>query len=340
MKIIGLGCLLFLLFSCHQKTKQKGVETNNEITIAFGSCNNQHLPNHLWKEIAKSNPDVFIWGGDIIYSDTEEMSVMQQNYTLQKQDTAYQNFIKNRDVLGTWDDHDYGMNDGGNQYAKKDSVQQFFLDFFDVPKDSPRRQQKGIYFSKDYKIDNNSLKIIVLDTRFFRDDLTPDTTGVKRYLPNYKSSATMLGQQQWAWLKKELYSSKANFNIIVSSIQFLSNQHGFESWGNLPLETQKMKNLIINSKAKGVIFLSGDRHIAEISKDTLARLPYPLIDVTSSGLTHSYTSFKEEPNPYRISKVINQKNFGIINCNVKENSVQIEIRGEQNKLFASYNQKY
>jgi alkaline phosphatase D len=107
--------LLFLIFIACNKTEKK----ENNFIIAFGSCNNQVLENTLWSEIEKNNPSVWVWGGDIIYSDTEDMAFMEQNYNLQKNDSSYSNFIKNIDALGTWDDHDYGVNDGGFEYSKK-----------------------------------------------------------------------------------------------------------------------------------------------------------------------------------------------------------------------------
>ena len=76
----------------------------------------------------------------------------------------------------------------------------------------------------------------------------------------------MLGETQWNWLKNELKTSRANYNIIVSSIQFLSAEHGFESWGTMPNEVKKMENLLKETNAKNTIILSGDRHISEFSR--------------------------------------------------------------------------
>jgi alkaline phosphatase D len=126
----------------------------------------------------------------------------------------------------------------------------------------------------------------------------------------------------------------------MSSVQFLSFEHGFESWGTMPHEVKKFKELIASSKAKGVIFLSGDRHIAEISIDSIPNISYPLIDITSSGLTHSYTSFSGEFNPYRVDNVVSEKNFGILKFDFKNNTVKMEIRGENNILYETYSQKY
>ena len=336
---ILLICILIFL-SCQQKKEPDRDPIKKDYLIAFGSCNNQNLPNTLWKEILKNNPNIFIWGGDVMYCDTDDMQFMKKNYEQQKKDSSYQDFIKKVPVIGTWDDHDYGENDGGSSYAKKDSVQSLFLDFFDIDSKDKRRSQKGIYFSKDINLEKNAIKILVLDTRYFRSDLTMDATKVKRYIPNKYGKGTMLGEIQWKWLENELQNSKADFNIIVSSVQFLSKEHGFETWGNMPHEADKMKEIISSSKAKGVIILSGDRHIAEISKDRLANSAYPIIDITSSGMTHSYTNFQGEPNVYRLGNVVAQKNFGILHFNFENNAVLMEIRGENNVLYESYFQKY
>ena len=140
---------LFLLYAL----TLLGCTEKNDFVLSFGSCNNQNVQNNLWSPILSHDPDVFIWGGDIIYSDTEDMSFMAKNYHKMKRDSSYVHFKKQVPILGTWDDHDYGLNDGGVHYSQKDSVQQLFLDFFDIPVDDPRRTQKGIYYAQNFEID-------------------------------------------------------------------------------------------------------------------------------------------------------------------------------------------
>jgi len=340
--ITFITILAFLGCQTKKETIVKDTKTKPtaSFTISFGSCNNQAIQNKMWRQIVKNKPDIWIWGGDVIYCDTQDMAFMKQNYTKQKTDTAYQTFLKKVPVIGTWDDHDYGINDGGKENVKKDSVKQLFLDFLDVPINDVRRHRKGVYFSKNYNLGKHLIKVIVLDTRYFRTKLTKDPTGKKRYIHNKYSEGTILGKKQWQWLKQQLDSSKADFNIIESSIQVLAYQHGFETWGNMPGEVDKLKKIIANSKAKGVIILSGDRHIAEISQTKLPNMNYPLIDITSSGLTHSYTAFSGEPNKYLISKVISKKNFGLLKFDFKNNKVTFEIRGLNNKLYLTHTQQY
>ena len=120
----------------------------------------------------------------------------------------------------------------------------------------------------------------------------------------------------------------------------LSHEHGYETWGNMPNEVEKLKSLIINSKAKRVLILSGDRHISEISAINLVGLDYSLYDFTSSGLTHTYETYKFEPNEYRKSKVITTKNFGLLKFDLQSNTVFMELRGLENALLESMVQKY
>ncbi len=332
----------FLIFSCKQtNVKRKSVSNfKSDMTISFGSCNNQRIQNVLFDEILKNKPEVFIWGGDVIYSDTDDVKILEENYHKFESDTVYQNFKSKTKVIGTWDDHDYALNDGGFENPIKKEAQQLFLDFLDVPTNDVRRNREGVYYSELLKKDSFTVKIIVLDTRYFRTKLTKDGTGKKRYVPNQYGEGTMLGAQQWQWLENELATSKANFNIIVSSIQFLSNQHGFETWGTMPHEVDKLERLIVKNKTKNTIILSGDRHIAEISSKNIGAYHTSLIDFTSSGMTHAYASFHGENNPYRVTDVVSEINFGLLKFDFDNNTVLFEIRGKNNNLLESFVQRY
>lgn len=45
-------------------------------------------------------------------------------------------------VIGVWDDHDYGINDGSKDFSKKHVTREIFLDFIEEPAKSPRRLHK------------------------------------------------------------------------------------------------------------------------------------------------------------------------------------------------------
>src|SRR5687768_2005085 len=115
--------------------------------IGFGSCAFQNDPQPVWGAVQKSKPDLFLLNGDNIYGDTEDMAVMREKYDRLAKVPAFDKLRKKIPILGTWDDHDYGRNDAGLEFPVKKQSQQVFLDFFGVPKDSPRRKQEGVYSS-------------------------------------------------------------------------------------------------------------------------------------------------------------------------------------------------
>ncbi len=335
-KYFSIYILLWIFVSCGSSSnvKQDGAA---DFTIAFGSCNRQDEPQPLWNAILQNDPDVFLWGGDNIYSDTDVPAQMKADYAKQKENVGYQKLLNSVKVLGTWDDHDYGLNDGGKEWHFKEESEQIFLDFFDVPANSPRRDREGVYSSENFVPHGRKIKVILLDTRYFRSLLKESPDPSKKYGP---SEGTVLGEAQWKWLKKELTNNDADYNIILSSIQVLSGEHGFETWGNFPSEVEKLKELLVSSKAKNVIILSGDRHISEFSKAEIAGLNYPLMDFTSSGLTHTYEEFSGEYNPYRVGEVVKKKSFGILKFNFSDAEVELEMRGKNNELFQDYTLKF
>ncbi|PHR95820.1 MAG: alkaline phosphatase [Leeuwenhoekiella sp.] len=330
---ILLFCVLVFQTLCAQN------EESGTFKILFGSCNRTELPNPFWDQMSAAEADVFIWGGDAIYADTRNMRKMKRMYNAQKNIPEYKAFAESIPVMGTWDDHDYGLNDAGAEYAEKQKSQQLFLDFIGIPEDAETRQTEGVYTSKDFKVSGKTIKLIVLDTRYFRSSLKRATDPEKRYAPSTDTTTTMLGKEQWAWLENEL-SEAADFTVIMSSVQFLSNEHGFETWGNFPHEATRFERLIKESNSKAIIFSSGDRHIAEFSKKELPGLEYPLIDFTSSGLTHTYTSFDGEPNAHRVGEVVTRKNYGLIAIDLITKEVDFKIMGENNQVLQALTRDY
>ena len=334
-------CLLFLAVACKvKKTPPPNKAEKSDFTIAFGSCNKHTSTNFLWEDIIAQNPSIWVWGGDIVYADTDDMNKLRSAYAAQNEVAAYRALKAKVPIIGTWDDHDYGLNDGGEEFTAKKESQKELLDFLGVATDSPRRVQEGVYAAHDYELPKGTVKIIVLDTRYFRTPVTPDTETKKRLKPNTYGEGTILGATQWRWLEHTLQASKADFNVIVSSIQFLSDQHGFECWGNFPHEADRLKKMIVDTKANGVVILSGDRHISEFSRTAIENGSYPLIDFTSSGLTHAYSKFDGEPNPFRVGEVVSQESFGVLQFDFEKKQVLFKIIGDQGAILEVLQQTY
>ncbi len=330
--------LLFLIsFSFIYKSNSQDytfdVPEKETLVITFGSCNKQDKPQPLWDDIMAHNPDLFLFLGDNIYGDTQDMTLLEQKYNIQKQQPDYLKFQKNTNIVGVWDDHDYGKNDAGKEYLMKKESQGLLLDFFDVSENSPLRERKGTYSSSLINWNGKKIKILLLDARYHRDQLEKKD---RIYVPN--KLGTILGDEQWRWLAEELSDNSIDLYLIASGIQFIAEDHPYEKWANFPNERERLFDLIADKKPKGVLMLSGDRHIAEISKQKWKGLKYPLFDITSSGLTHTWSGSgtPEEYNQHRVGELIAQLNYGVLEISLKKAgdlSISAQVRGDDQIIY-------
>ena len=138
--------------------------------IAFGSCQSPHKrpPSSPWPFIAAHHPQLFVWAGDVTYSKGNDLEALRRAYAAIPEE--YREFARGRAVVGTWDDHDYGQNDGGEHVPDRNARRDLFLDFLNVSKESPRRMRRGVYASHDFGSGNESVRVILLDTRYDRSN--------------------------------------------------------------------------------------------------------------------------------------------------------------------------
>ncbi len=296
--------------------------------IVFGSCLN--LTEHPMLDQAATLPmKLFLFMGDNIYADTEDMAVMRAKYQTLSQSTFLQSVRAKAQILATWDDHDFGLNDGGADYPKRRESQKEFLDWMLVPASSTLRSQEGVYQSRRFGPEGKRIQVILLDTRYFRSPLkrVPKEQGAQGgvAVPHIDTSTTILGSAQWQWLENALKQT-AEIRLIVSSIQFAAEPSGSESWANFPHEQKRLVDLIANTRANGVIFLSGDRHWCEFSALTEG-VPYPLYDFTASSMTQEHQRGTPTPNKNRLlPKTFHQPNVGTLHVDWKLNDPILTFR--------------
>ena len=330
-----LAALLLLAFA----PALRGEEPPKPLArIAFGSCADQDKPLPVFDTIAATKPELLLLIGDNIYADLDRMrkvtpEVIKEKYDALGKLPGYQKLKAACPIMATWDDHDLGKNDAGAEYPLKDESQKLFLDFFEAKPDDPRRTQKGVYTSAIYGPAGKRVQVLMLDTRYHRTapkkaPFDPKTR-IAGYLPNTDPDATVLGAEQWKWLEGEL-KKPAEVRLLVSSIQVISEDHPFEKWANFPNERAKLYSLLKSTGASGVVILSGDRHLAEISLDTKA-VGYPLYDITSSGLNQGSKNWREpEANRNRVAAMPYGDNFGmvLIDWSGDDPKLKLQVRDE------------
>jgi alkaline phosphatase D len=299
--------------------------------LAIGSCIDQERPQPIWDAILADPPDVFVFGGDNVYASTPPWSrdKLERAYSRLAGTPGFARVRARVPHLAIWDDHDYGLNDGGVEFVHKQSSKEAFLAFWGLPPDDPRRTREGLYHAVRLGPPGRQVQIILLDCRWFRSPLRrtdrPMAPGAERYLPDPDPAKTMLGETQWRWLEQQLRQS-ADLRLVVSGVQVLAEGHGWECWGNLPHEKARLLDLVHQTRAGAVVFLSGDRHIGAFYRHQGAGR-YSLHEMTSSGMTHAWAQ-AAEAGPNRIGDLVRSNHFGSIEIDWETRAIRLALKDE------------
>ena len=311
--------------------------TQEILTLGFGSCLHQDRSMAILKTIEKKELDLFMFIGDNVYGDQKDGELDKLIRTYKQQYNNLENFLKNVSTEFIWDDHDFGLNDGGSDYRYKDRAKELFLETWKIPSQDPRRLRDGLYFDK--MIEKNGLKVhlIFLDNRTFKSEwkLTDEFNkeGKERYVKDFDPDKTLLGKKQWQWLKDKL-NEDSNIKIILSSLQILSLGHGWESWDKLPLERERLFNLIDESDVSNLFILSGDRHRGGFYRFKTDD-NNDIYEFTSSSLNLPIPFNTEEKGPLRIGSTYRKANFGVVR--IFEDKVVMELTSNKGKVVNSLN---
>ena len=296
------------------------------IKIGLGSCLDQDYPQPIWQSIKDEDLNYFIFLGDNVYGDTPSGSLRKMKSAYDKQKKVLPDFLDDISIFSIWDDHDFGINDGGADYRFKRQAQELYIDFWEIPKEDDRSNRDGIYFSKNEIFFDKKFKFIFLDTRFFRSKLKGKKSN---YVENIEPDATILGDDQWIWLENEL-KNDFDFLFIFSSIQIIATDHRFEKWSNFPNERVKLFELLEQFNDK-TMFFSGDRHRAGIYRKN------GIIEVTSSSMNKP-GSFSNETDNYLIGKTYPQENYSVLE--IFENTIKINIKDVNGNNLDTVEHKY
>ena len=116
---------------------------------------------------------------------------------------------------------------------------------------------------------------------------------------------------------------------MVSSIQILATNHGFEKWSNFPHEKERLLSLIKESK-KPVILVSGDRHKGAIYKQD------NLYELTTSSLNKPLPGWLEtiwkETDPLILGTMHYNMNYGVIRIE-SSGVISVELKGKEGEIL-------
>ncbi len=298
----------------------------DSVKFGLGSCLDQDYPQPIWNSIEKEELDYFIFLGDNVYGDSRFGNLRKMKRAYDKQKKVLPSFLKDLEVYAIWDDHDFGINDGGSDYKNKIDAEKLFLDFWEISQNDPRHKREGIYFSTEKIFFDKKFKLIFLDTRFFRSKLLEEK-GV--YISNTKDNATILGKNQWQWLIDEL-NTEFDFLIIFSSIQIIPMDHPYEKWSNFPNERNKLLGVLNKFRDKTILF-SGDRHRSGIYKKD------GIFEITASSLNKPGSTFNET-DKFLIGETYPEANYALFE--ISGNQIEVQIKNINGEILNSIDLNY
>lgn len=244
----------------------------------------------MWPHMKSRKPSAFVWVGDAIYADDFEWTPAAERKSIKDalkrrvkeaqpedlerlyqgllRNAGYQSYIQDNElIIGTFDDHDYGRNNGDRTYKYKRESAMLFVNFiqksnrkssgFDVM-EKRAASGKGLYgvkvldfgrppgeqvltdqeagldsdaipeWSSSLSLSSKTVAIFVLDCR---SNKTPWPN--RSFLGPSTSNGDFLGEEQWQWLEEGLRRSTASVNIVVQGLQVHAD-HMFD--GNIAEE--------------------------------------------------------------------------------------------------------
>jgi len=267
----------------------------------------------IFESIHKKRPDAMIWLGDNTYyrePDWNSRTGMIYRYTHTRSLPELQPLLGSTHHYAIWDDHDFGPNDSDRSFWNKYMALDVFKLFWSNPSYGVNGEP-GVTSQFTW----GDVDVFLLDNRFFRS-------------PNNRKTGnrTIMGKAQLEWLIDALSYSKASFKIVAIGGQVLNPVAKFETYATFPEERQYLIDEITKNDISGVIFISGDRHHAELTK--LERQnTYPLYDITTSPLTSGpHIGAADEPNKLREKgTLVMERNFAILTFTGKSANRQLII---------------
>ena len=217
-------------------------------TFAFtADMEERYRPFRLFDVIDSTQPHFFLHLGDTVYADhpqkqfSPSLSFYRGKHAMNRRDGSLEKFLGRYVTYATWDDHEIA--DGAHAGHEHIEVAlQAFREYWPAQSVEPSSLYRQFSWA--------GVDFFMLDTRRFRSPQLSEDGPTK----------TMLGEKQKAWLKERLKASTSPFKFIMTSVPFHGG--GDDTWARYRTERSELSAFFRSEKIRGVIFLTGDYHLA------------------------------------------------------------------------------
>jgi alkaline phosphatase D len=296
-----------LHFKTRLTTGTKGV-----VTAALVSCaNNTSEP--VWERIGILKPDQVVLGGDTPYVDVTDLATSRTKHRAFLETPFMSSLIRGTSAVGTWDDHDFGLNNGNgvNAADRRANTRKAFVEY-------RAHEQYGSGTEAVYhKVDLGVMEIFLLDPRWFSQ------TGPSPVDPSKK---TAFGSAQWEWIQQALEASRAPFKVLAMGEVWedkknSENDDMFTYW----YERDALFDFIRQKAIPGVVVLGGDIHVSRHLIHP-QRIGYDLHDFVTSPAHTSVIASLDVPHPSLEWSSQQPRQFMTLTADTRLNPPQLTAR--------------
>ena len=235
-------------------------------TLAVGSCADEKDGTQmLLRTIAALHPDAVAFIGDTPYIDTTDLARQRKRYGEFLGQPGMAEWLSSTPLAAVWDDHDFGLNDTDGRLKGKERSLQAFREWH--ANASFGTGTEGVH----HRFRLGPMEVFMLDTRWFaRTARCAPAEAADPVMDGAADAATaggwtLLGREQWTWLREGLAASTAPIKVIVSSMVFNSSVRPLKTdyWGMYPEEYARLMRLV-RAAPGGVVLVSGDVHTSRL----------------------------------------------------------------------------
>lgn len=253
------------------------------VTAAFVSCANS-TTEPVWQRIGDLKVDQLFLCGDTPYIDTGDLATIRTKHRDFLETPFMSSLIRGTSSVGTWDDHDFGLN-GGNGVsvaATKPNTRKGFVEY--RAHEQFGTGTEGVY----HKINIGPMEVFLLDPRWF-SQTAPS--------PVDPSQKTCFGAAQWQWIKDELKASKAPFKVLVVGEVWEDKKNSeTDDLFTYLYERDALFDFIHDEGIPGVVLVGGDIHVSRHLIHP-QRVGYDLHDFVTSPAHTSVIPSLDVPHP-------------------------------------------
>ncbi|MGI9457472.1 MAG: alkaline phosphatase D family protein [Aeoliella sp.] len=270
------------------------------VVLGLGSCAPSD-PNYVWNRIAEEGCEAFVFLGDTPYVDSSDLHVAREKHREFLSQPEISQMIANMPCWGTWDDHDFGRNDGHGDFPGKHVCRTAFTEYrankeFGHKADGTLQTDRfgdgrGIYTS----FRRGPIEVFLIDPRWF-----------SRTEPSWADAdqPTCLGKVQWEWLQEGLKNSTATFKALATGMIWDDKKNSErDDWHTYRHERDAIFDFIRDEQISGCFLLSGDIHVSR-ALNYGPRVGYDLWQFIVSPLHDGVIPQLDVPHPNLVHHVV------------------------------------